>query len=142
MTPSTTEPNPEKEALWRGRVAAQAASGLTIRIWCQQAGYSDSLFHYWKSTLAKRDGTYTPPPPRRVPATPKTPAALTPAPAFARVVVAAAPPTPARSANAPASAAATAIEIVLPGLRVVRVHAGFDAAALSRVLDLLEERPC
>ncbi|HPL80538.1 MAG TPA: hypothetical protein PKY40_16130 [Burkholderiaceae bacterium] len=140
MKSTPTLPDPEKEALWRGRVAAQAASGLTVRDWCQQAGYSDSLFHYWKSTIAKRDGTYTPPPLRKASA-PK-PAAMA-APAFAQVVVSASKPSPAPPVNAPASAvAANAIEIVLPGLRVVRVNAGFDAATLARVLDLLEERPC
>lgn len=129
MSPTPTLPDPEKEALWRQRVAAQAASGLTVREWCQQEGYSDSLFHYWKSTIAKRDGVYAPPP-RKAPA-PQSPAKAQPA--FAQVVVS--------EPSAHASPCA-AIEIALPGARIVRVSAGFDAATLARVLALLEGRPC
>lgn len=111
MDCSTPEPEIDKQALWRRRLA----------------GYSDSLFHFWKTKLAKGDGTYTPP--RRKAGAPKPATAV--APAFAQVIVA----TPAAAPPAP-------IEIMLGGGRVLRVGAGFDSATLARVLARLEERPC
>jgi hypothetical protein len=38
--------------------------------------------------------------------------------------------------------AGAALELLLPGGRTVRVPAGFDAAALRRLLAVLEGRPC
>ena len=143
----TATPDPEKEALWRQCVAQQAASGLTVRDWCRQAGYSDSLFHYWKSNLARRDGTYTPPL-RRAPSSPKParPRPPKPAPAFAQVVLKAPQPKPEATPGATATGATTmpaaALELVLPGERVVRVREGFDPATLARLLAVLEARPC
>ena len=128
MVQTTTAPDPEKETLWRQRIAQQAASGLTVREWCRQGGYSDSLFHFWKSTIAKRDGVYTAPP-RRAPASPQSAPAK--APAFALVVLA-----------APAPAAAAALELVLAGGRLVRVYDSFNPATLARLLDVLEPRRC
>jgi hypothetical protein len=131
MVPATTTaPDPKKEALWRERLARQAASGLSICDWCRQAGYSDSLFHYWKSTLAKRDGVYSAPR-RRTPAPAKS--APTSAPAFAQVVLAAPPPAP---------SARAALELVLAAGRLVRVYDGFDPATLARLLAVLEGRGC
>jgi hypothetical protein len=47
--------DPGKEALWRERLAEQAASGCSIAAWCRNRGLDDTLFHYWKRTLARRD---------------------------------------------------------------------------------------
>jgi hypothetical protein len=127
--------DPQREALWRQRLADQAASGMSITQWCRRSGASASLFHYWKRALAKRDGRRLKPP--RCPAAARN-EVQTQETAFARVVMAS--PTP--KAQPAASAADLAIEIVLSGSRVVRVGAGFDAQALARVLAVLEERPC
>ena len=141
----TATRDPEREALWRQRIAQQAASGLTVRDWCRQDGYSDSLFHFWKSTLAKRDGVYTAPP-RRAPAPPKQPRSRTPARVFAQVVLAAPQPKPQTAPSAPVGAPAPpalcALELVLPGGRLVRVREGFDPATLTRLLDVLEACSC
>ena len=135
MFQKTTVPDPQRETLWRQRLADQAASGMSITQWCRRSGTSASLFHYWKRALAKRDGRRLKPP--RCSATARN-EARPQAAAFARVMIAS--PTP--KSQLAASAADPAIEIVLSGSRVVRVGAGFDAQALARVLALLEERSC
>ena len=53
-------------------------------------------------------------------------------PAFVPVQVVADPPPP----------QASALELVLPDGRAVRVSPGFDAATLRRLLAVLEGRPC
>jgi transposase-like protein len=141
MVQKTTAPEPQREALWRQRLADQAASGMTIAQWCRQNGVSGSLFHYWRRALAKRDGRRLGR--RRRPAATKHEAQIQEAEnqaqiqhaAFARVVIAA----PTTKLQLAASVAESAIEIELPGRGLVRVGAGFDAAALARVL---EERSC
>ena len=158
MVLKTTAPKAQKEALWRKRLADQAASGMSITQWCRQSGISDSLFHYWKSAIAKRDGRQMKPSRpwsamRRVPsATPCQAKTLVPPrrqavaknetkiqeAAFARVAIASSTPKP----RLAAFAAEPPIEIVVSGPRLVRVGAGFDAPTLSRVLAVLEDRPC
>jgi hypothetical protein len=135
MFQKTTVPDPQREALWRQRLADQAASGMSITQWCRRSGTSASLFHYWKRALAKRDGRRLKPPRRQAAAKNE---AQTQEAAFARVVIASPIPKP----QLTASAADPAIEIVLSGSRVVRVGAGFDEATLARVLAVLEERSC
>ena len=135
MVHMTTVLDPRKEGLWRRRLADQAASGMSIAQWCRHAGHSDSLFHYWKRALAKRDARR--PKPFRGPAAAQNIAKIQDA-AFARVVIAA----PTTKPQLAASVAESAIEIELPGRGLVRVGAGFDAQALARVLAVLEGRPC
>jgi hypothetical protein len=48
-----------KEARWRKLLERQAASGLTIAAWCRRHHLADALFHYWKRTIARRDGGRT-----------------------------------------------------------------------------------
>ena len=120
-----------KEAMWRERLRRRAQSGLTVAQWCRRNNVSDSLFHYWKGAIARRDG-------ERRPQRGEAVAASKGEAAFARVVVAA-------SADAPgpdASEVGVGIEIVLGGARRVRVGVGFDAPTLARVLAVLEGRPC
>ena len=119
-----------KEARWRGLVQRQAASGLTIAAWCRRHHISDALFHYWKRTIARRDGQSTQPGraapgvgPRRV--------------SFARVEV-----QSAESLVKPEADARFPVEIVLANARLVRVGADCDAPTLRRVLAVLEEGPC
>ena len=135
MVQKTTVSDPQRERLWRQRLADQAASGMSITQWCRQSGTAASLFHYWKRALAKRDGRRPVPTPGQGAAKHKT---KTPATTFARVVIA----SPSAKSQLAASAAGPAIEIMLSGSRVVRVGADFDAAALARVLAVLEGRPC
>jgi hypothetical protein len=162
MVHTKTASDPRKAALWRRRLAEQAASGLGISPWCRQSGVSDSLFHYWKRALAQRDAR------RRAPrnqAVAASEAHKDREAVFAPVVIAApvhrprpaAPvhrPHPAAPLSRPhpaapipkphpaASVAAWTIEIELSGRRLVRVGAGFDAATLARVLAVLEGRGC
>ena len=121
----------EKEAFWRERLAQQAAGGRTIAAWCRQNGVAGSLFHFWKRTIARRDAGRLGPPPKTS-ARRKAPAV------FARVVLAPPPPPP----HPESLPARDAIEIMLCGGQVVRVASGFDAAALARVLAVLEGRSC
>lgn len=137
MVQKTMLPDQSKEALWRQRLADQAASAMSITQWCRRSDISDSLFHYWRRTLAQRDRRRLPPFRRQGAARNK---AQSPRAAFARVLIAppvCEPPSP----SAPASSG-TFIEIVLAGSRVVRVSADFDEAALARVLAVLEGRAC
>jgi hypothetical protein len=117
-----------KEAHWRDRLAQRAASGLTIAEWCRRHQISETLLHYWKGAIARRDGG---------PLKPKRPVgAGAPAPAaFVRVRLAPPLKTPAAAA---AAVAGGGVEIVLAGSRLVRVGAGFDAPTLARVLAVLE----
>ena len=123
--------DPQKESLWRQRLADRAASGLTIAAWCRQNEIPGSAFHFWKRTIARRGAGHS----RTKPAT----AARPKAPALFAPIVLAPAPEPVRPDPLPAHGA---IEIVLAGWRVVRVGAGFDEPTLARVLALLEGGPC
>lgn len=39
------------EALWRGRIAAQAKSGLSALAYCSQEGFSPKSFYAWRRRL-------------------------------------------------------------------------------------------
>jgi hypothetical protein len=41
------------------RLREQAASGLSIKAWCDQAGLKASSFHYWRNQLAPRPASPT-----------------------------------------------------------------------------------
>jgi hypothetical protein len=120
-----------KEAMWRERLRRRAASGLTVAEWCRRNKVSDSLFHYWKGVIARRDGGCKRAGRQRA-------ASSKEEPAFARVMVA---PTDA-TADCGASEVGVGVEIVLAGGRRLRVGAGFDAATLARVVAVLEGGSC
>jgi hypothetical protein len=40
-----------KADFWRGRIAAQQASGVSIRAWCGQTGCSEHSFYWWRARL-------------------------------------------------------------------------------------------
>lgn len=44
---------------WEVRLREQAASGLGIKAWCEQAGLKASSFHYWRNQLAPRPAAPT-----------------------------------------------------------------------------------
>ena len=129
----------QKEALWRRRLTAQVASGLTIAAWCRRNDISGSLFHFWKRTLARRGADRIRCQPRfSIGRQAKSPARPTDPVVFAPVVLA--PPLP--QVETDRLLVGGVIEIVLAGSRVIRVGAGFDEATLARVLAVLEGRPC
>jgi hypothetical protein len=43
------------EALWRGRIAAQARSGLSALAYCGQQGFSPKSFYAWRRRLAENE---------------------------------------------------------------------------------------
>jgi hypothetical protein len=113
------------EGRWRQALGRYERSGLTAREFCQRAGLKESVFHFWKRELARRDterpapqsggrsGTHRPGPARRLPS-------LVPV------------------SIGPAMPPAAPVEVLLPqGLRV-RVGSGCEEALLRMVLSALE----
>lgn len=49
----------EREAFWRGELARQATSGLSVRRFCQGRGLSEPSFYAWRRTLQERDQATT-----------------------------------------------------------------------------------
>jgi transposase-like protein len=92
-------------------------SGLSVRAFCEEHGVSEPSFFAWRRRLKERD-----------------------AEAIHFVPVQVVP----ERASAPAGVQASAgLELVLDGVRVLRIGPGFDAATLQRLLRVLEEgRPC
>jgi transposase-like protein len=116
----------DKERFWRDVLARWTASGLSIAAFCGEAGLSEQSFYRWRRVLRQRrrwgrqqrEGTRT-----------GAASAAQTAPLFVPLTVA-------------TEAAATVLEVVVGGGRVVRVPAGFDASTLAQVLAVLEDRPC
>ena len=50
----------EREAFWRAELARQAASGLSVRRFCQERGLSEPSFYAWRRTLQERDQAAVP----------------------------------------------------------------------------------
>lgn len=108
------------EARWAKRVERLERSGLSIRTFAAREGLKPGSLSFWKWKLAGRCG-------REQRAT----EAVAPV-RFVELTAKAAP-----------SAAGTAgFEVVLASGRAVRVPGGFDAAELTRLVEVLEkERP-
>jgi hypothetical protein len=49
------------EALWRGRIAAQAKSGLSALAYCSQEGFSPKSFYAWRRRLKLAKSNDRPP---------------------------------------------------------------------------------
>ena len=45
----------EREAFWREQVRTHAASGLSVRRFCEAHGLSEASFYAWRRTLQQRD---------------------------------------------------------------------------------------
>lgn len=43
----------EREVYWRELLSKQAASGLSVRAWCDREAVSYTAFSYWRRRLAK-----------------------------------------------------------------------------------------
>ncbi len=97
----------KKEEFWRGRLGAQAGSGLSVRAWCRRHGVRESAFYWWRTRLARR--------------------AAAASPSFAPVHVVA----------DTAAVAVGRIEIELPGDRRVHVIGLVERRALAEVLAAL-----
>ena len=44
----------EKERFWQQHIAAQEASGQTIRLYCESHGLKDHTFQYWRQKFLER----------------------------------------------------------------------------------------
>ncbi len=111
-----TQRDPERERLWRNRLAEHQRSQLTVREFCRTRGIAESRFHFWRQEIARRDRQ---------------------SPAFLPVAVV---PTP-----APVSPANEPIELRLAGGHELRLRAGCDRRLLADLIGLLarrEEHPC
>jgi transposase len=121
--------NHGKEQFWRRLLQLWQRSGGTVRDFCAKHGVSVPSFFAWRRTIAQRD--------RQQPAQPDDHASddrnATYQPTF----------VPLRIVPTPATQPTPALEVVLPGDRVVRVPAGFDPGSLRQLLAILdEERSC
>ena len=110
MASGAARRNPKKEAAWRRHVMEQAASGVSVGAYCRRHGLPAHGFYWWRRELAFRDA-HKPP-------------------AFVPVTV----------AMPEAREQVSAIEIVLPGQRQVRVMGAVDRQMLREVLSVLEDR--
>jgi len=118
-----------KEQFWQRVMAEWRNSGVSVRDYCGAENLSETAFYYWRRELARREGQAKKQPRSR-------------RPLFVPVQV--------RQENEANLQTRSAIEIVLPGGRLVRVSRGFDRQVLAEVLALLErpgqqareDRPC
>src|SRR4051794_40137023 len=118
----------DKERFWRRMVQLWQRGGEpAVRDFCGEQGVSESSFYAWRRLIAERDHERRHTDERR----PSRPAPSE-RPAFVPLCV---PP-----ALAAVSSAAT-LEVVLTSGPIVRVPAGFDAAALRQLLVVLGEMP-
>lgn len=49
--------DPRKEAIWRGVIEKQAASGMSVRAFCMQEGVSAPSFYAWRRKLTQGEDT-------------------------------------------------------------------------------------
>lgn len=45
-----------KSKIWQGRIEAQARSGKSIFVFCEEQGLTASTFHYWRKKLGRMRG--------------------------------------------------------------------------------------
>lgn len=121
----------EKEQFWRGQVEGQAASGMTVRAWCQRERISEPSFYSWRRELARRTPVVSVSrPTQRKPLATGRRASSDAGPESADFL-------PIRLT----AAAASSVELELPSGLVIRVPA-HETAALRTILEVVEPRPC
>lgn len=49
-----------KEQFWRDVLGRQAASGLSVRAFCQQENLTEARLYWWRRTIAERDAALKP----------------------------------------------------------------------------------
>ena len=106
-----------KEQFWRRMMRLWRSSGLSVRAFCEEQGFSQPSFYAWRRTLAERDASAVSFVPVRVTAEARTPSA----------------------ADGSTGGSAGSVELMLDGGRRLRVGPGFDGPTLQRLLALLEE---
>lgn len=120
-----------KREFWRGKVAEQAASGLSAREFCRREGLSVHSFYGWRRALSasaddgpvsNRGGEFRP---------------LVGEEVFAPVMVSGGP---VGGVDGEGGAGCGSVEVLLPGGIAVRVRPGFDAPTLTRVIAALSVR--
>lgn len=47
--------DPKREAFWREALKRHAASGMSVRAFCQREKLTESTFFAWRRTIAERD---------------------------------------------------------------------------------------
>jgi transposase-like protein len=52
--------NGGKEQFWRDVLGRQAASGLSLRAFCQQENLTEATLYWWRRTIAERDASLKP----------------------------------------------------------------------------------
>ncbi len=120
--------DPALEQRWRDRVAAWAASGLSVRVFCVQHQLTETTFQYWRRELRGRDAASS-----REPSSPAGP------PTFVPVTV-----LPAADRAGPS--ATLAVEVRCPSGHVVSLS-NADVATLRSLFAALaplagEASPC
>jgi hypothetical protein len=131
-----------KEEVWRERVEAWRVSGQSQSEFCRGRGFSKSSLSRWISQLAPQLGTRGRKALRRamLSAQSERPAMVAETQRWAEVMV---PAVAAESeSERRADAASGELELVVPGGWCVRLGSGFEAAALERLLSVLEGRSC
>lgn len=119
------------ERRWRERVEGWQRSGETQREYCRRYGLSAKSLSYWRTELQRRDGR------RSIVAEPSS---GSPVVRWAEVAM---PPLPViAGAVDQAKDEVGGFELVHPRGFVVRLGARFEAAALRRLLIVLEGSPC
>ena len=98
----------EREALWQRRLEEQTGSGLSVRAYCRRESITEPSFYDWRRRLGQRE-------------------AEAGSAKFARVVV-----------SEEAEARSGGIEIQSRRGFLIRVGPGFDRAALTQVLSVIE----
>ena len=126
--PSTHGPrrDADKERFWQGCVTRWRRSGLSVREFCRREALSEPSFYSWRRELARREEGQAVPHRSSRPRfrSMQRPTAFVPVQVIAP------------------QAASSAVEIILPRGRRVRLRPGFDRLTLEAVLDILERRPC
>ena len=110
----------ESRETWAKRVERWKDSGLTAKEFAEELGINAHSLAWWKWRLAARKPSARPTPSRRAKRQP--------------------PVGPLTFVEVPSAEASDSIEVVLPSSVRVRVPATFDALALGRLLDVLEQR--
>jgi len=127
--------------MWRERISAWTASGLTARAFCGDHSLSEPSFYAWRRTLRERDGAAesgrgrkarSKRSSRRVSTSVSADAAR--APRFIPVTVVDSPPDPAP----PAGPEQCSIEITHASGATVRINAAPDPELLAAVFAALE----
>lgn len=113
-----------REDKWRGILREQRTSGLSHSAFCRKKKISANAYFWWKREIRKRDARRK----RKGREAPSERPQLVPV----RI----------SAAGFLDGERSEPFEVALPGDRVVRVPAGFDAASLRRLLAVLEDAAC